>query len=215
MSWLRVCPSCGASEKEKQFAGAFCIDCVAKKELFSLKPFIIQLCPNCGRVRKQSDWIEYNNNVLSEILQAKIKSPFDFSLKANFSFEKKFLVASAEMVFIVDGASIFQKKTLSIPLEKKLCEECGRISGQYHEAIIQLRGNRQQIERIAVRIERLLQNNIVKAEEKKEGINFLVLSKRKAFEALSKLGVRYSLAHKLVGVKEGKRVFKTTILIRV
>ena len=212
---MRVCPSCGASEKQKRFAGVFCVDCFARQELFALKDFSLQLCPTCGRVRRQSEWVQPSQGVFHEILMHKIKSARDFTLAAGFSVGKKFLVVDAEIIFSVDGARVSQKRVFEIPLEKKLCLECGRLAGQYHEAIIQIRGEPARKEKTLARLTKLLAGSIAKVEEKKEGVNLLVLTKQQAFAALSSLGLRYSLAHKLVGVKQGKRVYKTTILIRV
>ncbi|HIH20535.1 TPA: hypothetical protein HA244_04680 [Candidatus Micrarchaeota archaeon] len=212
---MKVCPSCGSTEVQKQFVGAFCVDCFAKKELFTLKEFAFQLCSRCGRVKQKEQWVSPSHKTLSDILRSKIKSDKDFDIRTEFTLGKTTVDAKTVLTFHVDGSSVRQERVFEIPLEKKLCLECGRITGSYHEAIIQLRGDPEVTARVARKLERILGENIVKTEEKREGNNYFIITKQLAFSALSTLKLRHSLSHKLVGVKEGKRVFKITLLVRV
>ncbi len=98
-----------------------------------------------------------------------------------------------------------------------MCQDCGRRSGGYHEAIIQLRGNSTRINQLAQALLRELEaiTFVTKVIEKKEGVDLQVGSKRAAIDVMSKRHFETITSNKLVGEKNGKQLYRKTICVRL
>jgi len=221
-----MCPTCGALEGEKQFINAFCINCFTKqcKLVETPKEITLVHCTKCGRIRAGGEWInarhdenekQFQQRVLKEIILKKTRlTPEASILKASVEREKNFALFRAVLTF--EGKQIEMSAKILVAEEKRACEDCGKKAGGYYEAIIQLRGNLKRVERIALQLERALnQKTFVEVITRKEGVDLQVGSKHAALQTLSQTGLTYSLSHKLVGVKKGKRVHRVTACIRV
>lgn len=212
----RQCPSCGAREGEKPFVKNFCAECFPRyaPALIALpKEIVLLKCPRCSRFRKGSEWIEGEAKTLFE---EKIKSAHPIiELRARLDENLKRLFVEA--VLEVEGQKVAARASTRAEVKKTICEDCARMASGYHEAIIQLRGNRKRVERLAEKLlRRLGRETFVTSEvEKREGIDLLVGSKKTALQALAELHLPYAMANKLVGVREGKHVHRTTVCIRI
>ena len=107
-------------------------------------------------------------------------------------------------------AELFPKDKMKLFEKEIVCEECKKFFSRKVEVIIQLRGK--------------LSKEIVKkynlsVEEVKGGFDVKFYDKRFAYELINKLKKKYNLSikisKKLVGLKEGKRVYRDTILVRI
>ncbi len=106
-----------------------------------------------------------------------------------------------------------------IPIELKptICPECSRMSGGYYEGIIQLRGNEKKIQKLAeLLIEKLSKRTfIAKSEEKEEGLDIYVGKSRAVVEVMVLLKEKTFITKKLIGRSQGKRLYRTTFLLRL
>lgn len=214
---MKLCPSCG--EKDKPFVGAFCVDCFAKKPLAEItaKGLELQICPKCGRVKEGSAWKEFSEEIVEELVERKAKSQYPFKLAISFNQAKGYLASKADFVFTVEGTPVKQTRYFEIPLVKDLCIDCSRQSGGYKEAIVQIRGYE---ERRAQRIVRILEEKLEgktfwKTEFKKNGgVDLITGGKNVTLDAVRSLRLPFSMTHKLAGVRQGKKIFLVTVLIK-
>jgi len=223
----RMCPTCGAREGEKQFINAFCIDCFAKQRRLIETPKEIAFihCTKCGRIRVSGEWVsahrneskeEFQERVLKETILRKTRlAPGIEVVKASVEREKNFALFRA--VLSLEGKRFETGARILVGEEKRSCEDCGKRAGGYYEAIIQLRGDPKRVERVALGLERTLNRKTFIAEVivRKEGVDLQVGNKQAALQSLSQMGLTYSLSHKLIGMKEGKRVHRVTACVRI
>ncbi len=203
-----ICPKCGADEKEKKFIGPFCIDCYEFKIKLPKKDLYIEQCVKCKRIRLKGKWQEFSKKDISEYITKKCKGEFD---------NAKFNIDTNEILFKIniDGKEVEINKRIKFEIKKTMCKDCSRRLGGYYEAIIQLRGNEKKIEKWFKKIPGALKKTyITKIEELKEGINLYVGSYREVQKFMSKYGFKPIVTKKLVGVDQGKRLYRSTFLLR-
>ncbi|MEM2909006.1 MAG: NMD3-related protein [Candidatus Bilamarchaeaceae archaeon] len=203
-----VCPKCGRKSSEVKFIEAFCIDCYP----YSVRlPECIELavCARCGRMRLKGEWMPYNRKKIEEFAVSKIRGDFT---SARYEVEHQTVVFRIKK----DGAEIEISKPLTLKKIKSVCPECSKKAGGYYEAIIQLRGKESMVTRYERILTTMLKKStfISKTEEKKEGVDLYVGSSKAVMEVLTELGLRTKMTRKLVGMKEGKRLHRTTFLLR-
>ena len=106
---------------------------------------------------------------------------------------------------------------LTLLFEKRICTECSRSSSQYFEAIIQLRGDPIKVGRMAGMMTNKLEERtfIPKIEELKEGLDIYCGSRNEAIAALNVFKLGFLRTEKLAGEKNGKRLYRTTLLVRL
>ncbi len=175
------------------------------------------LCPKCRRIKSSGKWVELDKQAVLALCLRKVKSRFPFELQnVEFGVLKNFLDAKAKIVFTAEGVPVTQEITLSFPLKKALCEDCSKKTSGYKEAIVQIRGEEKKVAKTLKTLERLIEGKTFwKVEEKKTGVDLTAGSKSAVLSAIYSMKVKYELSHKLMGVKDGKKVFLTTALLRV
>lgn len=213
---MKICPSCGKSEK--QFIGPFCVECFSKRSLVevSAKNLEVVQCPRCFRVKSNSAWVDFTPSLAEELVLRKSKSRYPLKAKVSFTQGKHFLGASAVFTVTADGHDIKQEKHFEIPLVKSICIDCSREAGGYKEAIVQIRGDERKAERILRKLEKAIEGKTFwKTELKKTGgADLIAGSKNVVLDAIRQMKKPFTVSHKLTGVRNGKRVFLVTILIR-
>ncbi|HLD75741.1 MAG TPA: NMD3-related protein [Candidatus Norongarragalinales archaeon] len=213
----RFCPRCGNQEKEDEpFVGTFCRACYLSHEShFSVPDLSLCTCTQCGRYRLKGFWSKPEE--LEPFLGGKIRTPHKTeSFHADFSEEKNALSAHVHLRLSAHGASIPINSTVRIPLERMTCPDCMRASGGYHEAILQVRGDDPKtVESRANALIRKLQKKtfISKIERQKNGIDVWIGDQRVLYELLA--GTRFTASRKLSGERGGKRLYRSTLCVRV
>ncbi len=203
-----LCPSCGVSNEEVRFSGPFCVKC--KPVHIDLpKKVEYQRCSRCGRVRLKGNWIEWNEAKVEGDVAAKFKGEF---LRATYS-----LPDQEATFFVGDKREMYPlKMQVPVAILKVICQQCSRQSSGYFEAIIQLRGKPSSIKRFTRLFKKILAKKtfLSKEEEKKEGVDLYVGNSREVVALLSELGMRAQISRKLAGQRQGKRLYRTTFLLR-
>ena len=120
--------------------------------------------------------------------------------------------------FFVEGKETTREVKYKIEIEKTVCPSCSRLSGNYYEAILQLRGDPYKVLLLKESVEKALARKgvgITKAVKLKEGIDLYITSSKALLELVRERGYKVKLSRKLHGLKEGKRVYRLTIALRV
>ncbi len=203
------CIKCGIEKGKKPFIGVFCADCY-NFPIKKPKPITIEKCKRCGRYKIKGEWKKLSEEKLEDFLGSRVRAEFD-------EFQIDIKRKKAILIFYVEGYKTERKINYDVEIKTVLCRDCSRLSAGYFEAIIQLRGNPLKIEKKADYIIKQIYKKgafVAKIEEKKEGLDLYVSSSKKALEVIKENGYTHKISRKLHGLKEGKRVYRTTIALR-
>ena len=212
---LKVCPRCGASSAVKKFIGSFCEDCFAERVKVSLPYHIpVTICKTCNRIRTDK-WEPLSHHSLEKLVRKQIEGRYD---NVRFIFPESW-VGTASVVFLVQaGGSFFEiPRQFELVHKKTQCEDCSRASSGYFEAIIQLRGEENKVEKMRREFERGLSRRtfVAKAQEQKTGVDLYVGSNKEVLALVEESGLRAEITYTLHGVKNGHKLYRTTYCIRV
>lgn len=202
-----ICPICGRSSDEIRFIDAFCIDCYPIKLKFPSK-IEIEQCTKCKKMHIRGKWINADRDKISKYVIGKCKGDFDSG-----RYDPKKQIAT----FVMRKSNITISKRIAIKIKKTICWQCSRISGGYYEAIIQLRGEPPKVKKYA----RIFMKNlskrtfIAKEKENKRGLDIYVGNSKVVVELMSKLRLKTLITKKLVGASNGKRLYRTTFLVKL
>ncbi|NYZ73520.1 hypothetical protein H0O00_00080 [Candidatus Micrarchaeota archaeon] len=201
-----ICPKCGKTSDKVAFIEAFCLECYPVNIKVPDK-FEFEQCTRCGRARLKGEWTGHNERKIKELVLSRCRGDFESA---------EYDMATQTAVFTMKhGAKV--ERFIPLEMKKTICPQCSRISGGYYEAIIQLRGNRARMERYALMLISSLEKKtfIAKTEEKDEGLNLYVGNSKAVVALMGKLGVRALITKKLVGREQGKRLYRTTFMVRL
>jgi nonsense-mediated mRNA decay protein 3 len=205
-----ICPTCGATNKEKEFINFFCTDCYHIRHKVQVpytipEEIVIKQCKHCG-IYKIRRWY----NTLRETM---IDIPHMF--KGSVSDVK--VISLSERLAVVEFVLEEEKTTKEIParIHKTLCNNCIKIARGYFEAIVQIRGEKEWVEMMKERYERALTNTfITKVKEWRFGVDLYIGSTKSAVGALKALGLKIKKSNRLHTEKAGKKLYRMTYLIR-
>jgi len=200
---VRYCPTCGKSDEKAAFHGEMCMEC-AKTRVAPLPVARITVCAKCGEVmdkgRKKKNMTVQEE--ATRLLKLKECSP---------------VYSEGDTKVEYDTPVGRLKQDVSILITKAQCADCSRSHSQYFEAIIQLRGNEKKVERMAGVLGSRIESRsfIPRIDELKEGIDIYCGSRNEAIAALNAQKLGFLRTEKLAGEKNGKRLYRTTLLVRL
>lgn len=203
-----ICPKCGRSEKEVRFIDAFCIDCYPYN--IKLPEVEIEECGHCRRIRLKGEWQPFNRKKFEDYVAGKCRGDF-----SSVEYDSK---TSTLTFTIKKGGSEVQIRKYFEPKKKfTMCQECSRKAAGYFEAIIQLRGNGYEVRKHQRLLSDFLRKEtfLSKVEEKKEGIDLYAGSSKAVIKILNEMGLKTLMTKKLMGMRGGKRYYRTTFLLRL
>ncbi len=163
--------------------------------------------------------INYGDFQNRESLESRERKRTDFTINGKTEVPVE-VTATIES----DSRKLSKSKEMLLIITPEICPDCSRLRGGYYEAIIQLRGEGQ--ERMQHAIENELKKYaktepnafISKVERLKEGIDIYVGSRTAAIKISSELrklyNVECTITHKIHGMRQGKEIRRTTILLR-
>ena len=210
----KFCPKCG--KETKTFVKGLCLDCYLEKlkiENKIPKEIVINQCPLC------KDFILKNRNLkFDEAVKYLIK---DFLKKIpikDFEYKIEDNILHLIINLKVDHKIKNLEKAVKLKIKKTYCKFCRlKISG-YYEGIIQLRNlPENKIQEIINLIKKIEKKNrmafISKEERLKNGLNLYVGSKNVINILKKKFEYKTKVSKKLYGIKNGKKVYRVTLLI--
>ena len=210
------CVECG--KEEKNYDG-LCIECYIKRHHFFSIPsqVIVTYCKNCDSYRINSTWKKANirKDIKSHIIK-KIKT--DLKYKCELNIEKRKVTCRGEF----EGKTIKEEKEIKIIEKQKLCPQCSLMKGGYFTAIIQVRGAKEEkwkkINDVIKKTVKERNSFISKTEKVRGGLDYYVSNKKVAERAIRDIkelfGGEITKSSSLVGMKNGKKIFRNTYSIR-
>jgi NMD protein affecting ribosome stability and mRNA decay len=201
------CIKCGGPA----FADNFCEKCyLEKKELFFIKKVKLNYCDNCGKFYTQKEKMnakELENFLLNQLNAKNTIKNSEIILHAEDSKITGTIIANG---FVKPSKTLItDKKEFLIYPRRMKCDSCVKILGNYHEAVIQIRGDEK--DKILHKAQKLLrEEDYANIATLKEGYDIRVIKKAVAAQIVQALRVKYTIkpSFKLVGEKKGKKIYR-------
>ena len=175
----------------------------------------IQRCQRCGCIRVKGAYRHMGVNPLSELVESELHMP-DCKAKV-ISYHGN--SAMVEFVFDVEGNFVKFESMLGIRAMRRMCQRCYRISSGYYEAVVQLRGDAQgRVGHVMDKLKEFVTRGggfIAKTERVENGFDVYVSDKRQIQEFFLQKRLKTQISSKLSGIKNGKRVYRNTYLLRL
>lgn len=231
------CVECG---KEGKTYDGLCASChLARRHFVSLPEVVdVQICGSCFAARIRKKWIDALSvekaiRLAVEASLEKERSVTDIDIKLKLTErDSRNYLAEATVAFTSGDFSGEKEFKINIRLKKDTCQRCGKKSGHYYEAILQLRGApggkvEERIEAargaLMFRAEHLSSTNrefFISREEKVPGGYDFYLSSSSIAKSLAKdlskdFGASSKSSSSLVGKKDGQDLVRMTYLIRL
>lgn len=232
----RFCPKCGSSGKP--FYGSFCVDCYLADHgaVLSVEPLVLKRCSRCLRVRSLGVWETGRPEHIEDIVLARAKTTLhDPKITAELiepGEKKEIYKVTADGK--LGGNDVSAAVDVLVKYESETCDVCSRKSGNYYEAIVQLRPKQHEADLDRLRSALVFLRNdaramtkkdrhaeIFRVEPAKNGIDIYFGSSRAAKVAIHHLQATYDCVVKesftLRGVEKGtgKNKYSVTYSVRL
>jgi len=232
------CPKCG---KPTEIAG-LCPECrIGSTPWFTCDRRVASTtCPSCGAQKVVNTWTDSAAG-RSEIGPDIAKSAVHFHpevKKPSIEVTIDDITLNRSRAHLSLHGTLYKKPvegtcTVEILWHREQCDRCNRISGSYHEGVVQVRADGrvpgpyevQTAASVAQAVEDTLQAGgerlsfIADVNETRDGLDIIIGSQHIglliAQEIVARLGGRYTTHPKLVGEKNGRQLFRITYSVRL
>jgi nonsense-mediated mRNA decay protein 3 len=232
------CPKCG---KPSETAG-LCSQCrIGSTPWFTCDPRVQSInCPSCGATKVVNTWtdtVAERADLGPELAKSAVHFHKDVK-KPSIEVAIRDISQNRSRAMLVIRGILFNKPVEStcnveIRWHKEQCDRCNRLSGSYHEGVVQVRAEGrvpstfeiQTAASIAQQVEDNLQAGgerlsfIADVNEIHDGIDVIIGSQHIglliAKGIVAQLGGRYTTHPKLVGEKNGRQLFRITYSVRL
>lgn len=209
--------------------GNFCKDCLAKQyDLFRIQSTTAKSCSNCNMYEvKGGKWQEFasDDDAALHIAKESIESAGEIK-KISTRMRKAGNVYYVELTctgflsipYLDERLEKTEKREMIIKFRKIKCDVCAKVSGNYFEAILQLRGEKQN--ELLETVKKLAgPRTITKIETKREGHDVYMTFKKDAKRVVSLLKKRRAMtslkkSYKFKGEKKTVKLYRDYYAIR-
>lgn len=229
----KFCPSCGKAT-EDLYEG-LCKECFLRKTVIVEAPKWIDAaqCRICGRIFNGKEWKDYDgiDDAIDDIALANshiiphAKASVLFKEPEGDNLRNTTVPASVHAEAEVEGKNVSASVDTEIVFGTRVCDICGKRRGGYYESVIQIRGkkNEEILAFIQKRIGEIVSKDkssyITKIDAQKEGFDVYVGGMSAARKVSGEAKRIYRLETKRTytqnGVRNGKEIFRETILLRL
>jgi nonsense-mediated mRNA decay protein 3 len=234
---LMLCLRCG---KREQFSDNICEKCI----IDTVKPIVAKpvvhgsVCPSCNRIQRGKSWDDCTGDLTDAACQIAFRS---LSIEENIRsphielsvdhYDSNTFKISGETRSNYKGVFIDQKINTEVRITLNQCPFCSKQSGNYFEAIIQIRGldglSEKEVDDLLFYIEDQTEKTslkdpnvfITKIEKVRGGYDFYMGENTFSKQFSQKLHDTYGGEHKwsssLFGRREGRDIYRHTYLVRL
>lgn len=197
------CIKCGKPAVKDNFCAEHFLEA---QSLFDVKDFDMVYCDLCGLREKG----------IEEKIGSSIRTKYRITgKKILMKTVGNRVYATVTAKSKIKGLMKEETKKLLVMLRKKMCDMHVKLSGGYHEAVIQVRGDgKEKILKSALRL--LPENSINSIETLPEGYNIKIMRKANAAAAAKALRSKFNVkeSYKLVGSKKGRMLYRNFYAVR-
>ncbi|MGF3494846.1 MAG: 60S ribosomal export protein NMD3 [Methanothrix sp.] len=232
-----ICPRCGGASDD-----GLCLSCILETTEFMVCPDQIELvvCPVCGSILDRGRWRQSDSDLDELIRDALFKKisvhheleDVELEILLHPRGSTRF-VADVHLSGMFRGAIVHSDCQIRVRVSRRTCDRCSRISGRYFEGIVQVRRSERPPEESDLSEAREIAQSLAAAGYKKGdrlafiqdikdvrgGIDIIVgstqLGRHIAKTIAQRFGGRVQESVKLVGCRDGKDIFRTTMLVRL
>ncbi len=197
------CIKCG----KNAVAGNFCRDCfLEREELFGIENFRMTMCNACG-----SYYDGPKKSEIGDAIKKRMKAGHNMQL-ISISYRKKGnrIIANIKCEGTIRSFKKTERKTTEIIVGSKQCDDCIKLSGNYYEAVLQIRGAHK--ENMLNKIMKISALRFVKPVDNGYDVRFV--KKKDAANIAGALAPKAAKTFKLVGEKGGRKVYRVYYSIR-
>ncbi len=148
------CPSCGApveagARDPTGEGGDLCADCYFERFELVDRPNRIELtvCPTCGAVEQGRRWVDVGADDYVDVAVDAVADRLDVHVDArDVQWEVRpkqkgetEIDVHAHFSAVVRGRPVQVEHTIPVSIGHGTCERCGRMAGDYHESVVQVR----------------------------------------------------------------------------
>ncbi len=211
---MKFCFLCG--KKTENLIKGYCEECYNKKfKLIEIPEEInVTICSKCNKIKEKNKWKDIE---IDGFLRNKIKI---LGKNVKIRFEKNDVLRIYVKGFL-EGSKTLKEETyeLKLKINKEVCLNCSRKYGDYHEAVLQIRGNLTNDDFNSIDDLVLMKKGFYKIKEVKGGYDLLIGSKALSEKITDFLRKKYKTeikkSYKLVTSKDGKDIYRNIILIKI
>ena len=232
-----VCPICGQPSVE-----GLCKRCLLEStDLLSCPGAIeVTICQVCGSELLQGKWVPQDSPTEELVTDAASKAigVHRDLLNPKMTLSLHQLSPSRYSVHVTlggefAGQAAWEECKIHVKVRRTTCDRCSRISGNYYEAIVQLRAaeralTESEIDQSLLIADTLAERSrkrgdqlgfIQKIEDTRGGLDIVVgslkLGRQIGRAVIERFGGRIKESHKLTGRKDGKDLYRTNISVRL
>ncbi|OFV67686.1 MAG: NMD protein affecting ribosome stability and mRNA decay [Candidatus Syntrophoarchaeum caldarius] len=231
---LKFCPNCGADVEE--LIDGVCRNCFTRafSPIEEIQRVEIRFCPNCGAHYCHGRWVygDLTTSIREEILKtvkiSALLDEFELSLDCEIGDAPVGLIpARLHISGRICDQPFEKEQDIEVKIIRESCTRCSRIAGGYYEATVQIRAK----DRIPTDEEidaclRILDDRIAhhdsfvtKLRDVKTGVDIYVgdqgAAQDGAKEIIKQFGGKSITSPKLVGKRNGKNIYRLTIVVRL
>jgi NMD protein affecting ribosome stability and mRNA decay len=208
------CPTCNRSSDECRFIGDFCEFCatdMAKKK--ALSSIGIEQCRLCSRIRIRGIYTGMDRDSIRNVIESEMKMP-------GWNAEVISIRDREAQVRFYYGAekNIAFEKSVHISITHRTCTDCFRRSSGYFEAIVQLRGTPDKVEKMTEKIGKYLEKGgafISKIEQLDDGCDMYISSKELIGEFFMQRDLKPKKSFHLYGMRKSRKVYRNTYFLKL
>ncbi len=233
-----ICVECG--KNSKSLHDGLCLNCYIKNKTFTSGPNFLNIikCSNCDSFKFKNKWEAISlNELIEKVIQNNIeisdelkKTKIEFKFLNDKNPYKKQL--EIKITGFVSNIKIVENLSIQINIKRENCDVCSKKFGGYHEAIIQIRADKRnlntneanEIYDLVIDYVKNLNDKgknifITDFEIKKNGLTFFLSDNNTAFSIIKKIKEEFAgdikKSSKNIGMKNGKKLYRMTYLLRL
>lgn len=218
----KFCPKCG--KQTEKFYENLCKECfLGSVSFLPLIPdkVVLRKCKFCERFLSNDKPLSLNEWI-EKFLLKNLKSQNIENITYRIAENKLHLTINSKFYDL----NKTEEKACELATKFVTCKFCWMKQSGYHQAIIQIRGEKKCFDEFIRKLESKL-NELKEADElafiskieRNDFIDAYVGSSSSALKAVNWLRksfkIRTKITKKLIGIKSGKRVYRTTILVQL
>lgn len=209
---IRLCILCG----KEAVVENFCKSCfLEKNKLFDIEDFNVILCDNEDNYYLRQ-WKEFTTEkyMVEDFVNIFMKK-FGKVDRIHLSMKpfKDGYNVKIKAVGMLNKLRKIEEKEIHVSVRKKMCDNCVKISGRYHEAKMQIRGD--SIDKIMFKVSKMIPKTSW-IEQSRHGYDVFFIGKSDASDLSKFLRKKYEVkkSFKVVGSKKGKMLMRDVYSVR-
>ena len=217
------CVKCGSPSGESILCLACFMD--GREMVVAPEQVAVLRCGRCGRFSDRGTrWFEGPDEAVWAVLRDQVSAPEDLAdvgISLETTVREQWSTATVRVVGNYGREHVSAEREVAVKVRSHACQDCSRRAGTYFEAIVQVRGDRHvPAAEIADALDELWalvgEGAINKVEPTRGGVDVYMISKEAAGaaarEVADRRGIRVKESHSHGGFKDGREVFRTTLL---